>query len=93
MPTICIYDVFKRAMTQLGDNTALIFFGDMQQDQNCDETSSIAFQAAKISIDFKLVMAASLILATARANNTILWTQDADYSGLEGVQYIPKNPP
>jgi hypothetical protein len=32
-------------------------------------------------------MADSIILATAHAYHAILWTQDADFRGLEGVQY------
>jgi len=92
VPTICIYEVFKRLMAQVGENSALVFIGDMQLGRNCDVTSSIALQAAKISSDLKLPMADSLILATARTNNAILWTQDADFLGLKGVQYIPKHP-
>lgn len=33
-------------------------------------------------------MADSVILATARAFQAVLWTQDADFKDLEGVQYI-----
>jgi predicted nucleic acid-binding protein len=36
-------------------------------------------------------MADSLILATVRANNAILWTQDEHFKGLDGVKFIEKN--
>jgi len=36
----------------------------------------------------KLPMADSIILATARALDATLWTQDVHFKGLEGVQYI-----
>jgi predicted nucleic acid-binding protein len=39
----------------------------------------------------KLPMVDSIILATARAHNAILWTQDEHFNGLEGVKYIPKS--
>ena len=35
-------------------------------------------------------MADSLILATARAHEAILWTQDEHFKGQTGVQYISK---
>jgi predicted nucleic acid-binding protein len=35
-------------------------------------------------------MAGSILLATARANNATLWTQDADFESIGGVQYIEK---
>jgi len=35
-------------------------------------------------------MADSLILATARAHNAILWTQDEHFKDLEGVKYVEK---
>jgi predicted nucleic acid-binding protein len=31
-----------------------------------------------------------VILATARAHNAVLWTQDADFEGIEGVRFIKK---
>jgi predicted nucleic acid-binding protein len=35
-------------------------------------------------------MADSLILTTARSHDATLWTQDADFEGLDGVQFIRK---
>jgi predicted nucleic acid-binding protein len=32
-------------------------------------------------------MADSILLATARAHDADFWTQDADFEGIEGVQY------
>jgi predicted nucleic acid-binding protein len=36
-------------------------------------------------------MADSIILATARVHRAVLWTQDADFAGVEGVRYVQKN--
>jgi len=90
VPTICIYEVFKRLIGQRGENTALVNIGDMHQGQIIDLTAPIAIQAAKISTDLKLAMADSILLATSRANNATLWTQDADFKDIEGVEYIEK---
>jgi predicted nuclease of predicted toxin-antitoxin system len=41
-------------------------------------------------VQLKLPMADSMILASARAFDAVLWTQDADFKGLEGVRYRAK---
>ena len=48
--------------------------------------------AAQISVELKLAMADSIILATARAHSATLWTQDEHFKGLPDVQYIEKKP-
>lgn len=35
-------------------------------------------------------MADSVILATARAADAVLWTQDADFAAVPGVRYVKK---
>lgn len=90
VPTSCIYEVFKHLIGQRGENTALVHIGDMHQGQIADLTVPIALQAARLSTDLKIAMADSLILATARAYDATLWTQDADFKGIEGVKYIER---
>jgi len=55
-----------------------------------DLTLEIALESAQLSTEFKLAMADSMILATARANQATLWTQDADFKDIAGVEYFPK---
>ena len=50
----------------------------------------MAFAAASLSHKLKLPMADSIILATARQHQAVLWTQDADFQNLTGVKYISK---
>jgi predicted nucleic acid-binding protein len=59
----------------------------MQQGIVVDLDVRIALAAARISLDQKLPMADSVVLATARLYGAMLWTQDADFQGLPGVQY------
>jgi predicted nucleic acid-binding protein len=40
---------------------------------------------------YKLAMADSLIYASAKVANAIVWTQDKDFEGLPGVKYIRNN--
>ena len=77
-------------MAQRGEHTALVHIGDMHHGQVADLTASIALKAAKISTELKMAKADSIILATARASNATLWTQDADFSGIDGLEYIKK---
>ena len=52
--------------------------------------SGIALDAAKFSIELKLAMADSIILATAKKYNAVLYTQDADFQGIASVKYFAK---
>ena len=90
VPTILIYEVFKRVLAQLGEDLALEAIALMQQGQIVDLDVSLSLQAAKIGAALKLPMADSIILATARANSATIWTQDSDFRGIEGVRFFAK---
>ena len=90
VPTISLYEVFKRILQQQGEPAAQQAVVDMAQGLIVDLDLSLALSAAKISDTFKLPMADSIILATARAYNATLWTQDADLQGLPDVRYVQK---
>ena len=62
----------------------------MGQGAIVDLTESIAILAAELSLEHTLPMADSVILATARVHQATIWTQDADFEGLEEVKFIPK---
>lgn len=53
-------------------------------------TAPVALNAALLSVQHRLPMADSLILAIAREHGAILWTQDEHFDGLEGVKCFPK---
>ena len=88
--TINIYEVFKRILQQRGEDSALQAVALMHQAGVVDVTSPIAMDAVKLSIDLKLPMADSLILATARSCGAILWTQDAHFDGLPNIRFKKK---
>jgi predicted nucleic acid-binding protein len=68
VPAISIYEVFKRVLTQRGEQEALHAIALMQQGAVVDLDTSLAMAAAKVSIDLKLPMADSIMLASARAH-------------------------
>lgn len=90
VPTICIYEVFKRLLVERDEDSALLSVGLMSHGREVALDRNIAIDAAQISRELKLAMADSIILATARANNATLWTQDAHFKGMDGVKYIEK---
>lgn len=90
VPVISLYEVFKRVYQQRAENEALQAVAVMMQGQVVELTSSLALDAAKMSIDLQLPLADSLILTTARAHGALLWTQDADFEGIENVKFVAK---
>lgn len=90
VPTICIYEVFKRLLAERDEDSALLAVGLMSHGREVELTRNIAIEAAQLSRELKLAMADSIILATTRAHNATLWTQDAHFKGMEGVNYIEK---
>jgi predicted nucleic acid-binding protein len=88
---INIYEVYKKVIGQRDEDAALEAVAAMQQAKVIEVTSSIAMQAAKFSHIFKIPLADSIIYITARDNNAVVWTQDADFKDMEGVKYFEKN--
>lgn len=90
VPTISIYEVFKRVQQQKDEGAALQAVMVMQQGRVVDLNQTLAVHAAAISVRVKLPMADSIILATARSCHATVWTQDADFEGMDDVRYIAK---
>ena len=87
VPTLCLYEVFKKIVSHRSENEALQAVAVMQQGHIVDLDPAIALSAARISLEQELPMADSVILATARMNRATLWTQDAHFENIENVKY------
>lgn len=90
VPTISMYEVFRRVHSQAGADPALRLVAQMAQGKVVDLDQTLALQAAKLSMDYKLPMADSIILATAQWYEAVLWTQDEHFKHVLGVRYVPK---
>ena len=88
--TINLYEVFKKISREFGETEALKAVSYMQQGKVIAVDEEISLAAARISTAFKLPMADSLILATARLHRAVLWTQDVHFRGLPDVRYFSK---
>lgn len=90
VPTLSIFEVFKRIAEQKSEHDALQAVAVMQQGTVVDLTLTLALGSARTSLDRRLPMADSVMLATAEAFGAVLWTQDSDFSDIEGVKYVVK---
>lgn len=90
VPTVTIYEVFKVVLRESNENDALQAAVAMQRGKVVDLSASLAIAASKLSLEYNLPMADSIILATAMEFNAILWTQDSDFKKISGVKYFPK---
>jgi toxin FitB len=91
VPSLALFEVFKRVMTQRGEDVALEAIALMRQGRVVPLDDSLALDAARLSVEHRLPMADSIILATALAHRATLWTQDADFEHVKGVRYLAKN--
>ncbi|OGR12475.1 MAG: twitching motility protein PilT, partial [Desulfobacula sp. GWF2_41_7] len=87
---ITIYEVFKVVLRESSENEALQVVAAMQKGTVIDLTSDIAMKASKLSLQYKLPMADSIILSTAQSYECLIWTQDSDFENLPGVKFFPK---
>lgn len=87
VPTIVIFEVYKRVRQQKNAMVALEAAATLQQGRIVDLTATLALAAAGISHTEKLPLADSIILATARAEKAVIWTQDGDFENLENVRF------
>jgi len=90
VPSITLYEVFKRVLQQRGENDALQAIVFMQQGAVVDLDATLALDAAKVSVAHQLPMADSIILVSTRAYNAILWTQDSHLKDFPDVRYKEK---
>jgi predicted nucleic acid-binding protein len=90
VPSLTLYEVFKRVLQQRDEGSALRAVAVMQQSTVVDLDARLALSAARVSLDTKLPLADSVVLATAREHAATLWTQDADFAALPGVRYRPR---
>jgi len=90
IPTITLYEVFKKLLRERNEDDALLAIGHMKQGKVIDLTEDLLLSAARISKNYNLPMADSIIYATNLKYNCTLWTQDKHFSGLNSVNYYEK---
>ena len=92
VPVITIYEVFKVVLREAGEDEALQSVAAMLKGKIIELTLNLSMSAAKISMQYNLPMADSIIFATAKKHQCDIWTQDAHFENLPRVKYFPKIP-
>lgn len=90
VPSITLLEVFKKVAKQRGEGVALQYVAVMQQGRVVSLDAALALLAATLGTRHKLPLADSIIYATAQQGDALLWTQDADFEGLDGVRFFAK---
>ncbi len=90
VPTLVLFEVFKKISQKVNENDALLAIGNMSRHEvrNLDRSTSLL--AAEISLEYKLAMADSIVLAHARIEHGTLYTLDNDFAGIDGVVVVRK---
>lgn len=91
VPSIVIYEVFKKILQEKGKDTAIKYAGHLCEGKIIGLDSVTALTAAGIAAEFQLAMADSIILATAREYNATIWTQDSDFQNFPEAKYFKKS--
>jgi len=87
VPSLSLFEVYRHMLRHVGREEALNVVAAMRSGTVVELDDRLALEAAELSVETKLALADSIILATARAHDAELWTQDSDFEGLEGVRY------
>ena len=91
VPVITLYEVFKKMLLETNEDSAILAIAHMKQGKVVDLDSYLSIYAAKIGKENRLAMADSIIYATARKYNCVLWTQDKHFKDLDMVKYFKKD--
>ena len=90
MPSIVLYEVFKKIALDYDENKAFQAISQLKQGRVLDVDEAVALYAGKVSIEKKLPTAHALIYATAILHHATIYTQDAHFEGLPQVKYFAK---
>jgi len=88
IPTIVLYEVYKKIKREKGEETALLLSGQLSASHVVQLTESIAYLAADLSLMHGLAMADAIIYATAKDQDAQVVTSDTDLKDLPDVIYI-----
>lgn len=92
VPSVCIYEVFKKVLRERGEGEALQVAAVMKQGLVVAFDDRLAMHAARLGDELKLPMADSIILATAQERRAMIWTQDEHFKDIPGVKFRSSRP-
>ena len=90
VPTITIYEVYKKLSLEKDDAYAQEVASYMQTGMVIDLNASLSINAADVSRKYKLAMADSIIYATALNYSAVIYSCDEHFENFHNVRYFPK---
>ena len=90
VPTITLYEMYKKLTSEKGEEYARNVIGYMQTGTVIALNTDLSLNAADISRIYKLPMADSIIYATALHCSATVFSCDHHFENIPNVQYYPK---
>ena len=90
VPTIVLYEVYKKIKSERSEEAALVAVATMQNARTIPLTEELSLSAADASLRHKLAMADAIVYASAIQEGAKVVTSDNDLKDLPQVTYFPK---
>ena len=90
VPTIVIYEVYKKIKAERSEEEALVAITTMQNARMVPLTEELSLAAADASLRYKLAMADAIVYASAFQEGASLVTSDKSLKDLPNVTYYPR---
>jgi predicted nucleic acid-binding protein len=90
VPTIPLYEVYKKLLAEKGEEYALDVVSYMQTGTVVELNTGLSLSAAQISRKHKLPMADSIIYATSLHFPAVIFSCDKHFKDIPNVRYFPK---
>jgi predicted nucleic acid-binding protein len=91
VPTIILYEVYKKLLMEKDEEYALDVVLYMQTGRVFELDVALSLSAAQISRKHKLSMADSIIYATALQCSAVIFTCDKHFKNISGIRYFQKS--
>ena len=90
VPTITLYEVYKKLLVEKDEEYALDVVSYMQNGTVIGLNADLSLSAAHISRKHKLPMADSIIYATSLHCSAIIFSCDKHFKDIPDIRYFPK---
>jgi len=92
VPSVIVLEVYRYVLRNDGREKALSVAATMHEGRVIDLDTGLAIEAAELGASHGLPLADGIVYASALSHEATLWTQDADFDGLDHVEYRSKSP-
>lgn len=90
VPTLVIFEVYRKIAKQVSEDLGLSAVAFMNQQRVVDLSQEVALTAADLSLQYRLPMADSIVLAHAHQASAALVTLDNDFAAIPSTKVLRK---